>query len=857
MLKSKFSKILDISKLREVLHAFYELTGYVLIIKDVDHVVLITEQLESACEEFHRKHPDAISHCDLCHEKVNKDIQEGKLSECKCGNGIWDIAGPIIVDGEVVAIYDLGQYFRTDEEFDKAFFEAQAEQYGFDKEAYFRALEKIPRISPEKLDKLKQFAQNVARQIGHMCTSLLRQKEETERRKEIEHELRAQRENYYIITENSPDAIFSTDEKGNYTYVNTMHEKILGYTPSELLGRSFFDIFSEDWKGRAQQLQKAILSGRTVSGQALSKRKNLDRIDIAYHIVPLVRDGKVYGATGQVRDITFEKRAEKELLVREEKYRKLFEESPVPLWEFDIRRAMALMEELKQQGCAKLETYLKEKEAYFPELLKLGTLINVNKACMQLYEAKDFAEMKEKFRDNFSRTARKVISQMICAMSQGKKGFVAELDMLDFRGNQKNILVQVMFPEDIKDPVLLVSMTEITRLKQYEKELVEAKKKAEESDKLKTAFLSNISHEIRTPLNGIVGFSRMLAEDDLPAEKKKRFMGLISSNNKQLLDIINDIIDLSRIESGLVELNPEEVDLNNLLEELYLTYLPECERAGIELFFESKGGKKNSVITCDGTKLRQVLNNMLRNALKFTPEGRVTFGFDQKGGDEYYFWVKDTGIGVAREQQKHIFERFCQASQPGLAKNRGSGLGLAISKAYVDMMNGDIGVDSEPGKGSTFWFTTRCMHARRKALKKCGAKAPVDNLSWDEKQIMIVEDERTNTEMIEQMLAPYRIHLLSVSSGEECIGVMKSGVEVDLILMDIKLPGIDGIQTLKELKKMGIDVPVVAQTAFGFEHDKNELLSKGFHAYLSKPLDKDVVMDTMARLLRRKETEKD
>ena len=293
--------------------------------------------------------------------------------------------------------------------------------------------------------------------------------------------------------------------------------------------------------------------------------------------------------------------------------------------------------------------------------------------------------------------------------------------------------------------------------RQFETELVIAKERAEESDRLKSAFLANMSHEIRTPMNGIIGFSGLLSEPDVTDKERDRFVKIINDNCQQLLHIVTDIIDISKIEAGMTELENIDFCLNELMDSLLENYLPKARSKGLSMMLTKELECSDCSIAGDPSKIRQVLDNLLTNALKFTPHGEVNFGYKLVYG-KLEFFVYDTGIGIEPEHQEAVFNRFWQV-ETGLArKYGGTGLGLSISRAFIRKMGGDIRFDSAPGKGSKFIFDIPYHHSGQKQSVTPVSHQPHEDLT--QRTILVVEDEEFNFEFLEIVLMKHNLNIL-------------------------------------------------------------------------------------------------
>ena len=370
-------------------------------------------------------------------------------------------------------------------------------------------------------------------------------------------------------------------------------------------------------------------------------------------------------------------------------------------------------------------------------------------------------------------------------------------------------------------------------------ELIEARDKAEESDRLKSAFLANMSHEIRTPMNGILGFADLLKEKDLTIEDRQEFINIIKDSGTRMLNIINDIIDISKIESGIMNVNIIETNINDQIEYIYTFFKPEVKDKGMHLLCNIALPSKESNIKTDKEKVFAILINLVKNAIKYSEKGSIELGYIKKG-DFLEFYVKDTGIGISKGMQKAIFDRFIQAEFIDHQAIQGAGLGLSISKAYVGMLGGEIWVESEVGIGSTFYFTIPYNFAPTKITDIKDAIIPDKTDNQIKKlKILIAEDDPTSEKLITRIVLKYCKEDFHARTGKEAVEICRNNRDLDLVLMDIQMPDMNGYEATRQIRQFNKDVIIIAQTAFGLSGDKEKSIAAGCNDYLSKPIDKD------------------
>ncbi|KAF0201217.1 MAG: PASResponse regulator receiverATP-binding region ATPase-likeHistidine kinase [Bacteroidetes bacterium] len=406
--------------------------------------------------------------------------------------------------------------------------------------------------------------------------------------------------------------------------------------------------------------------------------------------------------------------------------------------------------------------------------------------------------------------------------------------------------------ERIRNFVIVVE--DISRQKQLLDELRLSKEKAEESDRLKSSFLANMSHEIRTPMNGILGFMSLLQEPDLTGEMRDEYIEIVNASGQRLLNTINDIIDISKIESGQISINKENVDIIALLKRLFMFFKPETDAKGLDLILNVSLKKEESTCLIDIHKTESVLTNLLKNAIKFTFEGSITL--ECKFVDNSLnFSITDTGKGVPADRLKSIFDRFVQADVSHSREFEGSGLGLAISKAFVEMMGGTIHVTSELGAGSKFSFTVPIEIKETQITKPVISETVQPDVAKKLDYVFLVaEDDNVSFLYLSKLFANYQVKLIRANNGLEAVNICKSNPEISLVFMDIKMPVMDSYTATRKILELNPGMPIIALTAFAFSEDKEKALNAGCIDYISKPANRRVLMEMLERILNFKDT---
>ncbi len=404
---------------------------------------------------------------------------------------------------------------------------------------------------------------------------------------------------------------------------------------------------------------------------------------------------------------------------------------------------------------------------------------------------------------------------------------------------------------DFYSAILLTGATAYVLMTIAKKSYLTQYKKAKTADLLKSSFLANMSHEIRTPLNAIVGFSNLLADGTTNDKEKEQYLSIINSSNETLLQLIDDILDVSMIEANQMKINKINFSVNELLLNLQRTYNPilkEKKKDAVQLKLHLPG--ESFWITSDQIRINQVLINLLNNAIKFTQDGSIEIGFEPEG-KRLKFYVKDTGIGIEEAHLAKLFDRFYKVEDDNRKLYRGTGIGLYLSKKIIEMLGGQIQVTSVFGKGSVFSFyvpaeelTIVPATAEQKPEKE---QKPVE--FSHNAVVLLAEDDKSSSIYFKKVLEDLNIHVLQAFDGRETLKLFSENPDISLVLLDIRLPGLSGFEILEELKKARPELPVIAQTAFAMAGDEEKCLTLGFDDYIAKPIKKDVLIKKLQRFI--------
>ncbi len=658
-------------------------------------------------------------------------------------------------------------------------------------------------------------------------------------------ELKDSEEKYRLLVEGQADLIVKSDREGNLLYISPSYCEKIGIPENELIGKKYMPLVHPDDLEYTLKAQESLwLPPHTSYTEIRVKIKDSWQWIAWSNRAILDNYGNVNEIVGVGRDISRQKESEIALRDSEERFRRIFEEGPLGMAisgeDFIFKKTNAAFQ--KMIGYSEKELCsLSFKDITHPDHILADT-----EAVKKLFRGELPIYHTEK---RYNRKDGQTVwgASTLTAIFDKNKKFLYCLVMIEnitARKNAEMTLLQQRHEVEKKNEEYLKLNEELNisveKIQNINYELLKAKEKAEESDRLKMVFLSNISHEIRTPMNAIMGFSELLEKADITSEKQEKFTQIIRKRSTDLLTIINDILDISKIDAGQLSIFEAPCNLKDILKELQDYYDARIKlNNGKNVVFKVDDQLKNNEhnIKTDIIRLNQVITNLVDNAIKFTDKGSISLGCQLKDGAELYFYVKDSGIGIPKNKHEMIFERFRQVEESHKRQYGGTGLGLPICKGIVELMGGRIWLESDINQGSTFYFTL--------PYKPIFNNEQPDDLSivkdynWQNKSVLIIEDDRLSITYFKEILTKTKSKCLFANNGNEALTLFNSDSKIDVVLMDIRLPDIDGFELTKRFKSINPDVVIIAQTAYASEDDRIRCLEAGCDDYISKPINRD------------------
>ncbi len=725
-----------------------------------------------------------------------------------------------------------------------------------------------------KASKIKYKGQNAILSFNHDITS----------QKKSEIALLKSEEKFRLLAENSVDIIWTIDPLLKFTYLSPSLEKLIGINPDEWTGTKLNKHFSKKEYIKVEEIALQAIKEYKTFGDVTFETKLIDKnnneveVEIRASVLSN-KEGKLLGLQGTIIGIADKKKSEKlqsalfnisntanvttdlqkfinqirnelntiidtsnffvalydnELdifnlpYISDEKKKSSSFPAPFSLSKYVLDTCKSLL--ATKSELIDLEKSGKIKSLGPDCLVWLGIPLIIDKKAIGVLVVQSYDN--ENAYDKSDKKMLEFVSEQISISIIRKKN---ELDL-----HKQNEEYEIL-NEELKRT--------LSHLNDINKELKKAKDNAEESDKLKSAFLANMSHEIRTPMNGILGFTNLLSKPGLTGDQQSKYIGIINKSGKRMLHTVNDLMDISMIESGQMKISKSLVDINKLCSSIISFFTPEANSKGINLVPFSLLNEPSINVNTDYEKVYAIVSNLIKNAIKYTQKGTIELSC--KTADEFIeFKIKDTGIGIDQSRQNAVFDRFVQADIEDKEAYEGSGLGLAISKSYVEMLGGNIWVSSILGKGTTFYFTIPHITSQTIPLTKTSSNQKVDlRKELTGLKILIAEDEIFAYEFLRIILNPFKPILYHASNGIEAVDTAKKIPDIELILMDIKMPLKDGFEAAKEIRKFNKDVIIIAQTAYDLSKDRTMVVKSECNDYISKPIDKNKLLNQIAHLV--------
>jgi len=696
-------------------------------------------------------------------------------------------------------------------------------------------------------------------------------------RKKSELALKFSEEKYKELVTMLPEMVFETDVIGNITFLNLKGFELFEYSNEDFTeGINLFDMLCAEDVSRAKINMSRIFDGMKVRGEEYTAvTKSGTQIPVIVYADALSSDNKISGLRGVMVDASDRKIAED----REKKYHKnliFLSNTALNFLSFSTDDDIFIfigkkLTELVKNAVVIVSSF-NELENNFSvrfisgihrHLNSILSLLKTNPEDLKIAIPQSF---KRKLLENemafyeidgglYKTTFGLISSETSSSLEKLLKLHrVYAMGLLRGGNIYGSVIIATRNFQEIRDikiiETFLFQASISLHRKQLENELVRAKEKAEESDRLKSAFLANMSHEIRTPMNGILGMTQLLANPEILQEQRKEYVELINKNSDTLLNLIDDIIDVSKIEAGQMKIIHKGFRLNGLFEQVVALFKSSAvfkNKQGLELI--AKPSLPDSLnIVSDPDRLRQILINLVGNSIKFTEKGKVEFGYNLKD-DVLEFYVHDTGIGISKEKQKVVFDRFTQADDSLTRKFGGSGLGLAISRGLIDLLGGNLWVNSVLGEGSSFYFTIPYQLASEEEKLLNITETQKSDYDWSGKSFLIVEDDKVSFKFLEGMLKKTGATIFHADNGLKAIEYCKKYLEIEIVLMDIQLPEMSGLDATKIISSFRKDLPIIAQTANAMSEDKEKCLEVGCVDYVSKPINIHVLFHKIDKYL--------
>ncbi len=797
----KLEDLIDVPLLQSLQDKLNVIYSFPSAIIDNDGKILTAVAWQDICTKFHRLNSECVIECVKSDQYILDHIHEASPAvSYQCPHGLIDNATPIVIDGKHLGNFFTGQFFL--EEPDIEFFKKQAKRFDFNETDYLEAVKKVPVWTKEKLGQYLDFIKGFIEIIASLGLKNLKEKE-------AEKTLRESEEKYSMAFNVSPYAIVITNiENGNFIEVNQGFTSITGYTKEEAINSSSISLSLwvdvNDRNGVISDLGE----GRDVVGKEFRFRKKNGEILIGLYTASVIQIKNKPYILSSINDITDRKKAELEL----RKLSRAVEQSPVSIVITDLEGNIVY----GNPKVCELTGY------------SIGELAGKNPRILQSGETP-----KETYRDLWDtiRSGNEWKGEFHNKKKNGELYWesVSISPIIDSKGKTTNYLA---VKEDVTERKNMVTSLEAALVK------------AEAGNRLKTAFMNNISHEIRTPLNGILGFSSLFALHDISREEQEQYYSLIKRSSDRLLSTVTNYMDISLIVSGTMEAKMKRFNLQQFLHQIRDQFDLLCTEKNIKMQLEIPPESDTVSLYSDQELLRKIISHLLDNAVKFTSKGGVGFGYRILAGT-LEFYVKDTGIGINKESGSLIFETFVQEELTTSRAYEGSGLGLSIAKGLVQLLGGDMRIESEKGRGSAVFFTIPYQEVNKE--DHVPEAIPADASDQRNPVILIAEDDESTLLFIQAVFRKTPVNLIAVDNGIDAVQHCREHPEISLVIMDIKMPLMDGLEATRQIKSFRRDLPIIALTAFAMSGDEKKAMDAGCDDYIAKPVAIDLLLKKLKK----------
>lgn len=858
------SEVMDCVAFQELMEDFYDLTGYGIALIDIKGNILVKTGWQRICEDFHRRSEDCKQKCLESDTELSNDVRLGEFRLYQCKNHLWDVSTPVFVQDKHVANLFFGQFLFEDEVPDVEVFKAQAQEYGFDEADYLDALKKVPRYSRETIASIMSFYSKLADLISNLNNNKQLLEESLKERDQMLNSLNL----HSLVLNQISDGVTVTDLEGNITYINAAVSTQTGYTREELVGKHL-SMFGEDpatGSTQAEMLKETMEKGQ-FRGVVVNNGKDGKTRQMELH-TSIIHDlqGKAIALCGTSIDIServenmqrlfFQRKADMIMLdfssrmfnSRAEDLVEIIDESLGKIGNLmDLDRIHVYRYDDNQLLMNNIYEWCKEGISSQKEMLQ-GIPLSFNPNWIKAMQEEDVLkisridQLPDTWRIEKETLALQDIISVLAAPLKNKgefKGFLGFFSVNRER-NWTDVETTVM-----KMTANLVSAS-LGRL-EYERSLIREKEKAEHSNRVKSTFLAIANHELRTPLNHILGYSQLL-EADPSSPDVAEYVSQIKNSGTNLLKVIQDIFDLAVSEQSQILAQPVLFNLQTHFENNQKNLRDILNASGkqnnIHLLFKPDNSRGQAMIFADSSKINMVLNNLFKNAVKFSDEGQIEFGYNFLPNDKIRYYLKDTGIGVSQQKQKIIFDLFAQVENVNTRKFGGMGIGLPISKKLAEILGGRLYLESRIGEGSTFFLEIPVIiHAKKQAGQE--TRSRLDELDLNGKHILVVDDENSILMLFKHYLRQSGVSLHLARNGEDALDSLSLLPTGSVVLMDLQMPVMDGYESMRQIKGQRNDLYVMALSGHITEAEAPALKRGGFDAVIPKPVSKKRLFDVL------------